>query len=438
MIRARLLGIQARDTTGGQGVRAGSLYLAVAIATSGVLTVLFQSASTRLLGPERYGLVGTLWSAVFLFAQVLWVGASQTLGRYVADREARGVSWLPVERSVRHLEMLLLGAFLTVVLALSPLLTRRFFGGEWLVMLAFPAAVGGYALNYHTRGLLSGRRRFSRLGRLVLVESVARLAVTVALLLAGVGVLGPAVGIAIAPFLSALLVRSARAESPTVRSEPFNLGGALGFAAPVLAAMIGAQVLANGGPLFITGIGGPDAHEQAGLLLAALILTRTPQFVLSPVISNLLPHLSRLAALQDHRQFDNFVVRALALVTLAGVGLVAGVWLFGEWAVRLLYGPEFGIGRGLLVALGALAAFYLLSELWNQVLFARGLAHVAAVGWFLGVGVALAFMLLVRTELLERVSDALAAGGAATAISLSTSYLLTRNRRTMRVSPPVG
>ncbi len=400
--------------------------------------MLFQSASTRLLGPERYGLVGTLWSAVFLFAQVLWVGTSQTLGRYVADREARGVSWLPVERSVRHLEMLLLGTFVTGVLALSPMLTKRFFGGEWLVMLAFPVAVAGYALNYHTRGLLSGHRRFSSLGRLVLVESVARLTVTVGLLLAGVGVLGPAVGIALAPFLSVLLVRPARVESPTERSEPFHLGGALGFAAPVLAAMIGAQVLANGGPLFITGIGGEAAHEQAGLLLAGLILTRTPQFVLSPVISNLLPHLSRLAALQDHHQFNAFVGRALALVTLAAVGLVAGVWLFGEWAVRVLYGPEFGIGRTLLVVLGALAAFYLLSELWNQVLFARGLAHFAAIGWFLGVGVALVFMLLMRAELLERVSYALAAGGAATTISLSMCHFLTRNRITRSASPPVG
>ena len=50
------------------------------------------------------------------------------------------------------------------------------------------------------------------------------------------------------------------------------------------------------------------------------------------------------------------------------------MWLFDEFVMRLVYGSKFVVGRELVTVLVALAPFYLLCELLNQVLFAEGLA----------------------------------------------------------------
>src|SRR5215204_4738481 len=94
-----------------QGAGAGSVYIATSFALSGALTFAFQSLSTHVLGKEGYAPLALLWSATFLTVQVLWIGATQTLGRYVAEREARGRNWGPVVSSVKHWQIGLVVAF---------------------------------------------------------------------------------------------------------------------------------------------------------------------------------------------------------------------------------------------------------------------------------------------------------------------------------------
>lgn len=427
-----------RGQASGQSVRTGSLYLAVALGISGVMTFVFQSLSYRFLGLSAYGALATLWSATFLFAQVLWIGTTQALGRYVAEREARGEDWQPVVKSVRHLEILLLGGFLVSALALSPVLTRRLFGGEVWLTVAFVTAIAGYALSYFRRGLLAGHRQFARLSGMFVIESLGRVSVAVGLLVAGIGVLGPAAAIAIAPLLSVLFIRVAPVAGPKSPGAPFSVGGAFRFAMPVLVCMACAQALANGGPILISGIGGQDAHDQAGLLLAALTLTRAPQFMLSPVVTNLLPHLSRIAALEDLGQFKRFVRRAVSFVGVVCVALVSGTWLFGELAMRILYGEKSAVGRELLTVLAALAAAYLMCELLNQVLFARGFARLAAASWMAGLAVTAIAIFALDADLLTRVSYGLALGTISTAIGQAICYLATLDRRVVAPASASG
>jgi O-antigen/teichoic acid export membrane protein len=417
----------------GQSARAGSLYLVLAVGLSGVLTYVFQFLSTRALGLNRYGALATLWSATFLVAQILWTGVTQTLGRHIAEREARGEDWAEVASSVRRLQLILLGAFLLASLAGSALLTRLF--GDWKLTLAFIAAVAGYAYSYYRRGLLSGHRQFGRLSGMFVVESAGRVLVAAALLAAGAGVVGPAAGIALAPLLSVWLIRRGLVPKPEREGARFSIGGALGFAGPVLLCTACAQALANGGPLLVSALGGATARRQSGLLFAGLILTRAPQYVLSPAIANLLPHLSRLAAMNDRRGFDRFVGTAVGIMAAAGLGLVGGTWLLGE-KVMPLFGKEFRLERGLLTVLAVVAACYLLGELLNQVLFARGLARLAATGWLLGIAVTGLATWLIRAELLERVALALGAGTATTVLALAAAHLLTLRGRPLAAEHP--
>ncbi len=328
---------------------------------------------------------------------------------------------------MRRLSLFLLAGFVVVALLVSPLLTARLFRDNGWLTAALVLAVAGYAINYFRRGLLTGHRQFARLSVLLVTESLARLGVAAILIALGADVVGAAMAIVVAPILGAALVQVPPVPVVGRKSSTFDLGQTLGFALPVLVCMAGAQAMANGGPIVIGGLGGSRAHAQAGLFLNALTLTRMPQFVLSPAVNNLLPHLSRIAAVGDQRAFDRFTRRALGLIGLAGVGLVAGTWLLGEFAMRLAFGEDARMGRGLLAVLAVLAAVYLLNELLNQVLFARGLAPLAATAWMLGLLATGAGIAVLRLDLLARVTYSLTLGSIVTAVFLAGGTCSLRN-----------
>ena len=407
-----------------QGAGAGSAYIAVSFGVSGVLTFAFQGLSTRFLGVQGYAPLALLWSATFLTVQVLWVGATQTLGRYVAEREAQGKDWGPVVASVRRWQIGLAVVFVLGALLASPALTSLF-GNAWLTV-AFIAAVVLYSPEYFRRGIFNGHRQPLRLGVQIMAESAGRVLVAAVLLVLGWGVFGPALAIVLAPLIGVLAVRPAPVPLPEREGEQFATGHALQFAAPVLACMAFAQALMNGGPILADLIGGTRA--QVSLFAAALIFTRIPQYVLSPAIGALLPRASRVLSTEGQAAFERFVLRTLGVVGLVGVLMIGGTWLFGEWGLRLFAGEEFVVERVVLVALAAMAAFYLLSETVSQGLFALGRGRLAALGWFGGLLACAVCLATLGVGVVERVSYSLALGTFASAAVQGVLYLALHRR----------
>src|SRR5215207_2372475 len=419
-----------------QGAGAGSAYVAGSFFISGLLTYVFQGLSARYLGEAGYGDLILLWSMTFLFVQVLWIGVTQTLGRFVSERLSRGEDPRPVVSPVRRLQLALLGAFVAVYLLASPLITNALFRGSWAFTVALLVAVAAYAPEYFRRGTFNGHRQAVRLGVLHVVESSSRALLAVALLVAGMGLLGPALAIVLAPLIAVFAVRPTPEAPPEGEGEPFSAAKAFRFAGPVLLCVAFAQVLMNGGPVFLSLLGGTRA--QVGVFGAALILTRVPQYVISPAIGALLPHASRALATDGSRSLDRFVARAVGVVGLVGVLMVAGTWLLGEWGIRLFAGEGFDTTRGVLVSLALLAAFYLLSETLNQALFALGRARLAALGWLLGLPVTGVCMALPVSDLLYRVSLSLALGVFAAAVAQAAFYLTVRRWSSERSSSATG
>ena len=406
-----------------QGAGAGSLYIAASFGVSGALTFVFQSLSIQVLGKAGFAPLALLWTATFLTVQVLWVGATQTLGRYVAEREAQGRDWGPVVSSVRHWQTGLVVAFVLAALVASPLLTEGLFEDPWLTV-AFIVAVVLYAPEYFRRGIFNGHRQSFRLGAQIVAESLGRLLIASVLLVLGWGAFGPALAIVLAPLIGVLAVRPAPVTSPKLQGEPFSTWKAFGFAGPVLACMALAQTLMNGGPIIARLLEGTDA--QVGVFSAALIFTRIPQYVLSPAIGALLPRASRVLSFEGRTAFDRFVLKALGVVGFVGFLMVVGTWLFGGWGMRLF--ADFGADRGVLVALAAMAAFYLLSETVSQSLFALGRGRLAAIGWFAGLLAAAACLATLGVGVIERVSYCLALGTFVAALVQGAFYLTTRGR----------
>src|SRR5215208_3328223 len=415
-----------------QNAGAGSAYVAGSFFISGLLTYVFQGLSARYLGKAGYGDLVMLWSMTFLVVQVLWIGVTQTLGRFVSERLSRGEDPRPVISSVKRLQLALLAAFVVVYLLASPLITDLLFRGSWMLTAALLAAVAAYAPEYFRRGTFNGHRQAVRLGVLHVVESSSRALLTVALLVAGVGLLGPVLAIVLAPLIAVFAVRPTPEAPPEGEGEPFSAAKAFRFAGPVLLCVAFAQVLMNGGPVFLSLLGGTRA--QVGVFGAALILTRVPQYVISPAIGALLPHASRALATEGPESLDRFVGRATAVV---GLLMVGSTWALGEWGIRLFAGEGFDTTRGVLVSLALLAAFYLLSETLNQALFALGHARLAALGWLVGLPVAAACMALPIAGVLQRVSLSLALGAFAAALAQAVLYLAVRRRPAEGAEPVI-
>ena len=408
-----------------RGAGVGSVHIVGSFFVAGVLTYAFQSIYLHVLGKAGSAPLALLWSATFLTVQVLWIGGTQTLGRYVAEREAHGSDWEPVVSSVRRWQVGVAVAFVVAALIASPLLTRQLFGSVWLTA-AFIVAVVCYAPEYFRRGIFNGHRQSLRLGAQIVAESGARLVLAAGLLAVGWGVFGPALAIVIAPIIGVLAVRPAPVPPPKREGDAFSTGKALGFAGPVLLCMAFAQALMNGGPILARLLDGTDA--QIGLFSAALTLTRIPQYVFSPAIGALLPRASRVLSTEGQAAFERFVRRALGVVGLVGALMVGGTWLLGEWGLKIYAGREFETSLSVLVALAAMAAFYLLSETVSQGLFALGRGRLAAIGWFVGLLASAACLATIGVGVVERVSYSLAAGTFAAAAMQGVFYLTLRRR----------
>jgi O-antigen/teichoic acid export membrane protein len=407
-----------------QGAGAGTAYIAGSFAVSGALTYVFQSLSIQVLGKEGYAPLALLWSATFLTVQVLWIGGTQTLGRYVAEREALGQDWAPVVASVRRWQVGLLAAFLVAAVLTSPLLTEKVFVGDAWITAAFIVAVVLYAPEYFRRGLFNGHRQPLRMGAQILAESSSRTLIAAVLLALGWGVFGPALAIVVAPVIGVLAVRPAPVPPPQKEGETFSTGRALRFAGPVLLCMAFAQALMNGGPILASLLDGTRA--QVSVFSAALILTRIPQYVLSPAIAALLPRASRVLSTEGLASFDRFVARAAGAVALAGALMVGATWFLGEWGMRLF--ADFTADRKVLIALAAMAAFYILSETLNQALFALARERLAALGWFVGLLSSAICLLALPIGVVERVSYSLALGTFVAAAAQAAFYLAARRR----------
>ena len=97
--------------------------------------------------------------------------------------------------------------FLAVALALRPQIEHNLFDGSSALYWILVIGVLAYAASYFARGWLAGHQRFALYGGLVFLESTSRflfaLAVAVGI---GSGQAAVALGMAVAPFVSLLVI----------------------------------------------------------------------------------------------------------------------------------------------------------------------------------------------------------------------------------------
>ncbi|MGH3899962.1 MAG: hypothetical protein ACRDTA_17330 [Pseudonocardiaceae bacterium] len=356
----------------------------------GISAYAFLGLAGHALAPREYAAVASLYLLIAVVGPGVFVAVEQETSREISSRIATGRSTLPVVRSATVISAVLAAAMMALLLALSPLLVHRVFGGSWSLLVAALVAVAGAAAVYVLRGLFSGQRRYGWYGASLAAEGLARLVPSVVLV--WVGVASTAAGTAAFGFAFALgTVLAAAAMIVGVRPGasgpplglPLSLLGmarGVGFLAGASALSL---LLANIAPVVLTSRLTDDPGTAASFV-SLFVLARIPLFLFSPVQAFLLPSLTAAAERGDAARVHQQIRAALLVVGAIGLIGVVGAAIAGPWASRVFFNAPFELPWLVAALLGVSTVIMMIAQILQPALVALGGHRTAMSAWIAG------------------------------------------------------
>jgi O-antigen/teichoic acid export membrane protein len=374
----------------------GAIWLLAATTIANVLGYGYQVVMARLLRPEDYAILIALFGVLILesiSSQVIQSATAKLTAQYRARGEEAALHAFVRRWALRvvlgaaalALAIIVLSGPISTALAL-PLVTVVLLG----VSLLF-AAVLTFAI-----GLLQGLARFDWMGSVLIAQAAMRLALGVALVLAGGGVIGAFVGattaiglslaVATLPLLG--LLRAARGAKPTIA-----LGATetrfFAWAALVLLAY---AALTNVDAVLARSV---LSSDQAGAYAGAVTLGKIVLFAPIAVGFLLLERTSRSHARGEPTERALFLALGFVLLT-SGVVALAYV-IAPAFFVGIVVGDQYPQTVAVAPLYGIAALGNALLNLWVSYFVGRGEMRVG-VGLAAAVVVEIALLLLVATD----------------------------------------
>ena len=126
----------------------------------GISAYAFLGFAGHALAPREYAAVASLYLLTAVVGPGVFVAVEQETSREVSSRISTNRPTRPVVRSATVISGVLAAAVIVLLLALSPLLVYRVFGGAWSLLVAALVGVAGAASVYVIRGVFSGQRQY--------------------------------------------------------------------------------------------------------------------------------------------------------------------------------------------------------------------------------------------------------------------------------------
>lgn len=405
----------------------GTYAVGAGLLVAGFTILAFLVISGRMLGPDRYASLSTLWLSVFVAAPGFFLPVEQELARALSARRARGLGGGPLVRRAATLGVALLALLLVASGAGFVLIRDELFHGNNLLVISFIGSLVGYFCAHLARGTLSGNSRFNGYGLLFGVEGVGRLAGCLVLAAIGVKTVG-AYGllVAAAPFLATVIAISRERDliTPGPDAPWSELSTNMGF---LLAGSVLTQMLVNAAPLTVAVLADRSDNELVGHFMAGVLVARVPLFMFQAVQAALLPKLAGLASAGQHDDFRTGLKRLLVVVGAIGGAGTVGALVMGPWALRTVFGAEFDLGRSDLGYLAAGSAAFMMTVALGQSLIALGRHSYSVVGWLAGI-TAYGVVVSLGSDLLLRAEQGYLVG-AFTAAAVMSVLTVTQLRR---------
>ncbi len=322
-------------------VVAGTALLSTTMLAVSAANYALNFALARLLEPAAFGdasLAITIVLAAAVIAATLQLVASKSVAADPASIEAVRRTLVRGALGAGALAVLVLGGgawhFADAVNVANPWMLV-------IVSLGLPV----YFVQAVHRGALQGQLRFGRLALSYGVEAGVRVVVVLALVAAGLGVIGASVGIFLSFLASAAIARARgqrQARSPRPEGLPWSVVRPAVIAAMVL--LLGQTLLNNADLIIAKAV--LDA-QVAGVYAAAAVLGRSVFFVSWSVVHVVFPVIASGSSTPSHRR--RAFVTAVAIIASVGGGAVGVALLEGNALVRALFGNNYAAAGHLLV-----------------------------------------------------------------------------------------
>ncbi|HEX2298906.1 MAG TPA: hypothetical protein VHH34_10380, partial [Pseudonocardiaceae bacterium] len=363
--------------------------VAVGLGLLGLSAYAVLALAGHALPDRQYAAVASLYLLTAVVGPGVFAAVEQETSREVSSRLAAGRGTLPVVRTAGLVSTALAALMIAVLIALSPLLVSRVFGGSWTLLSAALIAVAGAAACYLLRGLFAGQRRYDWYAASLGAEGLARLLPCVALAAAG---LATVVGYGFALALGTAVAAVATVAGVATGGQAGTDGPPVGLArlARGVALLAGASALtllvANIAPVVVNARLTADPRTAASFV-SLFVLARVPLFLFAPLQAFLLPALTAAAGRGDLAGVRNRVRRAVVVV--GGVGLLgaAGAALAGPWAARVFFDAPVELSALVAGLLGLSTALMMLAQVLQPALVALGRHHSTTTAWLLGTAV---------------------------------------------------
>lgn len=385
-------------------------FATVIAALSGLLVVLFVA---RTEGPAAYARFAVVWSVYFLCAGIV-LGVQQETARRVSS-EKNGPSVLSADSSVPAQSFspvttsLVIGGCLALgVLLSSGLWADQALGPDWfMTVLALSAGIAVLTLYCAIVGQVGGNGHWTLIGLWTGCAALLRLIFVPLIVLLSLSMTWVTIAIA-----SGALAWLATPQHPAVKlALRARLPGSAGQFARVTVLAMGSTgcstVLISGFPFLMGVTARSPLGEQAGVLFAAILLTRTP--LLLPMTAFNLPVLAFLSRHRD--DLSQTLLRIVSGAIAGGAVLSAATVVVGPPVFAALFGREFVLDGSTLGALVGAATLLVVAILTGLACLASG-AHVGqTAGWLFGALITIACLAL-PIELVSRTLLALYLGTA--------------------------
>ena len=411
----------------------GAIPVGAALLVAGIATyAFFKIGELALGGEEEFAPIVSMWFAVFALAPGFFLPLEQELGRALSHRTATGDGCRPIVRRIVALGATIATIVLVAILLASPLITSRYFDGDWWMLAALATAFAAYAPAHLARGICAGKGRFHAYAYVMGSDGVVRIVACVTLAAVGISSAAPyAFAVALAPLVAVVAV-GAHGSLRTEDGPPAEWAEVTQNLGWLLLGTVFAAALLNAGPVAATLMAEDGQEELVTQFGYGVLLARIPLFLFQAVQAALLPRLSGLAARGEIDEFVAGFVRLMKLVAAVGVLGTTGAFVLGPFAIETVYDATLS-GRTLAM-LALSSGIYMAALATAQAVIALRGHWMVAVGWVLGT---IAFVLTtwLSSDLLFRRIELGLVASSATALGWFVLALRHRLASGVRPSP---
>ncbi len=381
-------------------LRSGTAYMVVGTAVAATAAYLFQLVAGRSLGPTAFAPITVLWTIQFLAFTTVFLPIEQLTIRRLNTAHPKDAPWRLFATAIAGTTIVAVG--------FAAIARERLLQGQWIYVGITAALIVSYGLFALARGFLAGRRRYREYGLSTLAESVVRLALAVAVLLAGFGTVGIAWTLIAGAFVP-FIWRPFRYERARSNGNSVEAGSAKVLAAFV-AATAASQTILAAGPLVVGALGATAA--EVSVFFETFLLFRAPLTVTYSLVARVLPPLTRLVEDGRTSLLRKWTIWLGGAAVLVAVGAYFIGSAVGPAVVELMLGAEFRpaadiaayAAAGVVLATAALFA--------QQVLIAMRATSPLAAAWLAALATTVFVIMVTGGGASSRVAMGFLAGEA--------------------------